>query len=555
MRAIRDRGVSVITESPPVSRDEYAGLTVSPTESRRTATLATSGLLLSGLLLETLYLALWVLSYPISQAPGWSVAYLTEHIELWEAFRPYLEAAQERWPSEMADSAALAGVLVAWVIAAFLVYGLALLCSRWLGGRTALSIVLIGSMVHQVTLVTMPSLFTTDLFSYATYGRLPAIYGLNPFTSYAAMIPNDLIASWIHPIWAYAPAVYGPLWIDLSMLIAQMSQSLTAADQVLIYRALANLAHVFNGLLVLAILRPAGPRAMLAGFVMYAWNPLATFEFAGNGHNDALMITFLLAGILAYRVLHPLSGIGLVTLSALIKPSAVLVLPLFGWLWVRQQRTWSARIGAAVSAVGLIVAVTALLYWPWYEGPDTFGPVILWSTVSPLYINYVPDFLSIQITKDLMFGGMPVDQALQQARDQVKLWTRLIFIAYFLLEVWFMRRWEDLAAASARVFIAFLVLVNTWVLAWYFTWSLGAICVARGGRVLNFAVIGMTLAAMTVTYYHHFLQQFMPDEYYALYLAPLALELVAGAIQLLMRLASPRGLRVPVPQTPGSPFR
>ena len=58
-------------------------------------------LVFTGVLLEGVYLALWVFGYPISQAPDWSVAFLTQHHEIWESFRPFLEAAQFRLPVEM----------------------------------------------------------------------------------------------------------------------------------------------------------------------------------------------------------------------------------------------------------------------------------------------------------------------------------------------------------------------------------------------------------------------------------------------------------------------
>jgi hypothetical protein len=310
---------------------------------------------------------------------------------------------------------------------------------------------------------------------------------------------------------------------------------MTPADQVFLYRLTANLAHVLNGALVMALLRPFGLRAMAAGFLLYAWNPMVAFEFAGNGHNDAVMLTFILAGLLATRHVHPSLGIALVTLAALIKPSAVLVLPLFAWLWVRQEGSWTGRLGAALGTAAITAGLAALLYYPWYRGPDTFGPLILWSTVSPMYINYVPDFLSLRIVERLMLSGVPWEQAWLDARERVKLGTRIVFVAYFLGELWYLRKLDDLPAACARVFLAFLLLVNTWVLAWYFTWSLAMVAVIPYARSLKLAAIGMTYSAITVVYYHHFMMDLMPREYYALYLLPLAPPLLAALASWLRR--------------------
>jgi hypothetical protein len=492
-------------------------------------------LIVAGLLLEVTYLALWVFGYPISQAPGWSVAYLTEHANVWEAFRPFMETSQARWPAQVTETETLARVLMLLFTAAYAAYGLALWASRGVSGRLMLAVGMAWGLIHQATLLVMPGLFTTDLFSYATYGRLPALYGLNPYIYYPALIPDDVIASWIHPIWHYAPSVYGPLWIDFSALMARATATMTAADQIFLYRLTANLAHVLNGVLILALMRPYGPRAMAASFVLYAWNPMILFEFAGNGHNDAVMLTFILAGLLAMRHTHPSLGIAFVTLATLIKPAAVLVLPFFAWVWLRQQPDWTGRLGVVLSTAAITLGLAALLYYPWYQGPDTFGPLIMWSTVSPMYINYVPDFLSQRMVEQMMLNGVPWEQAWLDARERVKLATRVIFVIYFLAEVWYLRTLDELPAACARVFLAFLLLVNTWVLAWYFTWSLAIVATIPHARWLKLAVVGMTYSAITVTYYHHFMMDLMPSEYYALYLTPLALPLIVALANLIRR--------------------
>src|SRR5687767_7828748 len=83
-------------------------------------------LILAGALIEAVYLALWVFGYPISQAPDWSVAYLTQHQVVWEAYKPFLEAAQARWPAQMTQTETLTRVLMLLFTAAFLAYGVAL---------------------------------------------------------------------------------------------------------------------------------------------------------------------------------------------------------------------------------------------------------------------------------------------------------------------------------------------------------------------------------------------------------------------------------------------
>jgi hypothetical protein len=86
--------------------------------------------------------------------------------------------------------------------------------------------------------------------------------------------------------------------------------------------------------------------------VVYAWHPLPIWEIAGNGHVDAAMCALLIAGFLLFLRGRTLLAGAAVTLGALVKPTALLALPV---LW----RPWNWRLP-------LVVALTiALAYLPY----------------------------------------------------------------------------------------------------------------------------------------------------------------------------------------------
>ena len=101
--------------------------------------------------------------------------------------------------------------------------------------------------------------------------------------------------------------------------------------------------------------------------VAYAWHPLPIWEIAGSGHVDVAMCALLMAGLLLF--LHGrtlLAGVA-VTLGALVKPTALLALPVF---W----RPWNWRLP-------LVVVLTAVLaYLPYLSvGSGVLG--YLWGYV------------------------------------------------------------------------------------------------------------------------------------------------------------------------------
>src|SRR5262249_25849468 len=117
--------------------------------------------------------------------------------------------------------------------------------------------------------------------------------------------------------------------------------------------------------LLLALLRRLGsPATRIAA---YAWHPLPIWEVAGSGHVDIAMCALLMAGLLLFLHHRTLLAGAVVTLGALVKPTALLALPV---LW----RPWSLRLP-------LIVVLTALAaYLPYLSvGRGVFG--FLWGYI------------------------------------------------------------------------------------------------------------------------------------------------------------------------------
>ena len=77
--------------------------------------------------------------------------------------------------------------------------------------------------------------------------------------------------------------------------------------------------------------------------VAYAWHPLPIWEIAGSGHVDSAMCALLMAGLLLFLHGRTLLAGVVVTLGALVKPTALLALPVF---W----RPWDWRLPLVVRA-------------------------------------------------------------------------------------------------------------------------------------------------------------------------------------------------------------
>src|SRR2546422_11685616 len=93
---------------------------------------------------------------------------------------------------------------------------------------------------------------------------------------------------------------------------------------------------------------------------VYAWNPLVVVEFAGSGHNDALVLAFVLAALLIIRR-YPAVSTALLTAGALTKAFPAVLLPF--WLreagWRPTRARWKCALPTAWTA-----AICLAAYWP-----------------------------------------------------------------------------------------------------------------------------------------------------------------------------------------------
>jgi hypothetical protein len=174
--------------------------------------------------------------------------------------------------------------------AAFGLYGVTLLLIRRTApGRAA---VLILAVLIQLLPVLAPLMLSSDVWSYWNAGRIAVVAGGNPYVDTPATFPDDPSFRYTSDLWRHQTTAYGPAFTVGSEAVAAVAGD-DAATAAWLYKAGAGMLMVALTLLVSTV----SPRpAFAAAFV--GWNPVFAIQFAGSGHNDVLMITLAVAGIL-----------------------------------------------------------------------------------------------------------------------------------------------------------------------------------------------------------------------------------------------------------------
>jgi hypothetical protein len=511
---------------------------------------------LLALLLEIGWLALWPLSAALSHSATFTSEVLATYAPVARVFDLSLRATQLILPEEsgapivepLGSAAYLAPAIALAAVMLFLamVYVVALcILDRGLGARRgALGIVLMGALVFQATLLFLPGLFSQDVFSYIAYGRLAAIYDLNPYVWPPSAIPRDAILPWVAEVWRTYAAPYGPVWLDVQWLMARVFGGSSIFDQAMAYRSLANallLANLGLAWLALGRLTHLDRAQRTTALALLAWNPLVLFEVGANAHNDVLMVSFSLLALIGVARSHNgvLAGASF-TLGALVK-----YLSGVGLVWVAvasaaRAASWREQM-VRFTLVGLVsVAFSVALVWPWLELPDSLEPILA-ETVGVGFVNALPDGLALAVA-DQVLGPAGVPSA--QARTLTRSAERLLVLATFgVYLVWEARRvWSDanvaaVARASARSCLIYVLVVSTSMQPWYFCLPV-ALAVLLGWRTsLTWAIAGYSVLAVPALYLSYYLRDATPPGVTLVYgVAPLVPVLAAW----LLRRAGPR---------------
>ena len=150
----------------------------------------------------------------------------------------------------------------------------------------------------RVPVLPAPPFLSTDIYRYVWDGRVQAA-GINPYRYLPAdpalqSLRDDFVFPRINRA-EYAPTIYPPAAQMAFAAVGLVWSSVTGVKAAMVgFEVLA----VFCLLRLLAAARMPAERVLI-----YAWNPLPVWDFAGNGHIDAMAIG-LVATALLLRARH-----------------------------------------------------------------------------------------------------------------------------------------------------------------------------------------------------------------------------------------------------------
>jgi len=315
----------------------------------------------------------------------------------------------------------------------------------------------------------LPLLFTypinaNDVYRYVIRGRNTSHYGANPFTTPPGQLPDNPFAAYAGE-WQDATSPYGPVWEASAAAVASLSGD-SLLGGLLLFKAFTALLHLGVAVLIWLLLREQETAVRAAYTLLWAWNPALLLIFVVDGHNDILMLFWLVLGAWVMRRGRLTTGLLVMLLAPLTKFIGLLALPFFCLAAWRQLPGWRARLwlvgGTAVGGLALVF----LTFLP-FGSPVTYGQRLLYEATG------VPGF-SPAVLLFFLAGvvGVPPSYALLVGLGGA---FALAAVGIGLWLLWRAGNGRSPLRGTADIFalyIAQALSFRIWYAAWPFPWLL-----------------------------------------------------------------------------------
>ncbi|MGA2835811.1 MAG: polyprenol phosphomannose-dependent alpha 1,6 mannosyltransferase MptB [Acidimicrobiales bacterium] len=338
-------------------------------------------------------------------------------------------------------------------------------------------------------LLVIAPLFSRDLYSYAAQGEMVS-HHMNPYLYGPFELGNNAYTAPVDPLWGNAPAPYGPLFLQIDGFFARVTFHNELATIVLL-RLLDLL-----GVLLIAWCVPKLARLYHRDgaelFTLMVLNPVTMFHLIGGGHNDALMVGLLVAGLTMAKEKRPIVGIVLCALATAIKAPAAIGIVYIGWSWLGRGVPVKDRIRPVVTAglIGLGIlgffSYVSGLGWGWVTILGTPGVVRSWA--SPMTaLAFIVTGVAHLVHIDVGVGGV------------LSVCRFLGLVVAAVSGAWLLFNSDRIGTLKAlSITLLLFVLLGPVVQPWYLSWGLILLAPVALGQ-LRSLVIGLSMVTAFIT--------------------------------------------------------
>lgn len=295
-----------------------------------------------------------------------------------------------------------------------------------------------------------PFYVLNDLRLYFFHAKIFSVYGQNPYFTAPLQFVFDPDFSYIQH-WAGQTFNYGPVWLVASMLPLLFTHTMESG--IFWYKIISLLAYAGTVLCVYRLYQ-SDKKILFLALV----HPVLLYWGITGGHNDMLMLFFVMACLLALQKEKFFWAILLFVFAVLVKYPAALLFPFVLW-HIYKHYGWR-KTALSVFAVLFVVFVS---YLPFSAGFSAYTGSM--SLINPRLSG--PAFSAAYF---LTAKTLEYDTFVFQKMAMV--FFAIMVFGYTGLVLYWLKKSEGLENSNARFFWIFfwLYFVTFWFQPWYILW-------------------------------------------------------------------------------------
>lgn len=296
-----------------------------------------------------------------------------------------------------------------------------------------------------------------DVVVYVINARNWVLYGGNPLTVPPETFPND---PYIHLAGEYVnkTSPYGPVWEIIGSIPIRMGIT-EIASGVIAMKVISLLAYIFMAWLIGWKSKQQDEKqgvSQITVLTFFALNPFVLLEAIGNGHNDMLMIAFIMLGLILWQKNQWMWAIAALTLASLVKLPALIFIPLFGLAALTTNDALRTRLIRTFRVGVIFLSLFFIFYRSMGPFPDVFNGIFesfARRSFSPAYaLHVIVREFSPDLAKAILAN------------------SRYVFLlVYLYIAITFLQKKITLLEAGFLAYLAQIILVNAFRF-WYPLW-------------------------------------------------------------------------------------
>jgi len=331
-------------------------------------------------------------------------------------------------------------------------------------------IIIFSGVFIAILLISGPFM-SADLYGYIYRAEMANTLQINPYqvtpaeTGYSKIIP-----------WNSGTMPYGPLFSILVMSLQKIA-GFSMVINLFIFRLFNAIIFFVCGYLIFKILMKIKPEFAYKGMALFLWNPFILIEIVNNGHNDILVLLFILLSI--YFIVRQKYGLSALMIIGgfLLKYVTIILLPIpLIMLLMNNKFSLKKRIKKLALVVMVIVCVLVIFYLPF----GTFGKTL--SSVEASFFKSQKLTLPRLAILGIIQGVAKVLNCNPEPLAKISYATTFVMIYAWLLLYFKMYKNDNFIKQYFWIIFALLTLLTLSTNIWYFIWIMPLVLLVRNKR-------------------------------------------------------------------------